>query len=173
MYFQCPGQYMVGTLSMSLQCICSVLAWYTTLCPQCLHSALSSFACFMWGFYAFTLGARMHLSGVYMVITLWFFKHFTQQKTPGYMLSFFEKKTPLWSPCAQWSNCDYIWKENTTLITMYPAITWWSHLKRTQHKNQWVLCERKPWFLSKFCLQCIHSGSEPLIETSFIKYSAM
>ena len=36
MYFQCPGQYMVGTLSMSLQCICSVPAWYTTLCPQCM-----------------------------------------------------------------------------------------------------------------------------------------
>ena len=35
MYFQCPGRYMVGTLSMSLQCICSVPAWYTTLCPQC------------------------------------------------------------------------------------------------------------------------------------------
>ena len=34
MYFQCPGQYMVGTLSMSLQCISSVPAWYTTLCPQ-------------------------------------------------------------------------------------------------------------------------------------------
>ena len=24
----------VGTLSMSLQCICSVPAWYTTPCPQ-------------------------------------------------------------------------------------------------------------------------------------------
>ena len=39
MYFQCPGRYMVGTLSMSLQCICSVPAWYTTLCPQCLFHA--------------------------------------------------------------------------------------------------------------------------------------
>ena len=39
-----------------------------------------------------TLGARMHVSRVYMVITLWVFKHFTQQKTSGYMLSFFEKK---------------------------------------------------------------------------------
>ena len=35
MYFQCPGRYIVGTLSTSLQCICSVPAWYTTLCPQC------------------------------------------------------------------------------------------------------------------------------------------
>ena len=42
-----------------------------------------------------SLGARMHLSRVYMVITLLFFKHFAQQETPGYMLSFFEKKTPL------------------------------------------------------------------------------
>ena len=123
--------------------------------------------------HAISLGARMHLSRVYMVITLWFFKHFAQQKTPRYMLSSFEKKTPLWSPCTQGSNCDYIWKKNTTLITMYPAITWWLYLKRKQHKNWWVLCERKPWFLSQFCSQCIHSGSEPLIETSFIKYSAM
>ena len=59
------------------------------------------------------------LHGDYIVI----FKHFTQQKTSGYMLSFFEKKTPLWSPCTQGSNCDYIWKKNTTLITMYPVIT--------------------------------------------------
>ena len=42
-----------------------------------------------------SLGARMDLSRVYMVITLRFFKHFAQQETPGYMLSFFEKKTPL------------------------------------------------------------------------------
>jgi len=35
MYFQCPGWYIVGTLSMSLQCICSVPAQYTTPCPQC------------------------------------------------------------------------------------------------------------------------------------------
>jgi len=34
MYFQCPGWYIVGTLSMSLQCICSVPAQYTTPCPQ-------------------------------------------------------------------------------------------------------------------------------------------
>ena len=25
---------------------------------------------------------------------------------------------------------------------MYPVITWWLHLKRKQHKNQWVLCEK-------------------------------
>jgi len=36
MYSQCPGWYIVVTLSMSLQYICSVPAWYTTLCPQCL-----------------------------------------------------------------------------------------------------------------------------------------
>ena len=53
----------------------------------------------------------MHVHRVYIMITLWFFKHFTQQKTPGYMLSFFEKKTPLWSLYTQGSNCDYIWKK--------------------------------------------------------------
>ena len=34
MYPQFPGRYIVVTSSMSLQCICSVPAWYTTLCPQ-------------------------------------------------------------------------------------------------------------------------------------------
>ena len=29
------GRYMVGTLSISLQCTCSVLVWYTTPRPQC------------------------------------------------------------------------------------------------------------------------------------------
>ena len=78
-------------------------------------------------------GVRIHLSRVYMVIKLWFFKHFAQQKTPGYMLSFlkrkphfdhhvprdqivitFEKKKPLWSQCTQRSHSDHIWKENST-----------------------------------------------------------
>ena len=56
MYWQCPGlghcreiglenseytcsvlgRYMVGTLSISLQCTCSVLVQYTTPCPQCI-----------------------------------------------------------------------------------------------------------------------------------------
>jgi len=40
MYFQCPGWYMVGTLSMSLQCICSIPAQYTTPCPQCISCLL-------------------------------------------------------------------------------------------------------------------------------------
>ena len=30
------GRYMVGTLSISLQCTCSVPVWYTTPCPQCV-----------------------------------------------------------------------------------------------------------------------------------------
>ena len=30
-----PGRYMVGTLSISLQCTCSVPVQYTTPCPQC------------------------------------------------------------------------------------------------------------------------------------------
>ena len=29
-----PGRYLIGTLSISLQCTCSVPVWYTTPCPQ-------------------------------------------------------------------------------------------------------------------------------------------
>ena len=29
------GRYRVGSLSISLQCTCSILVWYTTPCPQC------------------------------------------------------------------------------------------------------------------------------------------
>ena len=82
--------------------------------PSSASSLLNSIRCLPSLDSGVTLGARMHLSRVYMVITLWFFKDFAQQKTPGYMLSFFEKKTPLWLPCTQGSNCDYIWKENST-----------------------------------------------------------
>jgi len=120
-----------------------------------------------------SLGAKLHLSRGYMVIKLWFFKHFAQHETTGYMLSYFTKKIPLWSECTQGLHCDYIWKKHTTLITIYPAIKLWLHLKRKQHKNWWVLCERKPWFLSQFCLQCIQPESEPLIESSFTKCPAM
>ena len=32
------GGYMLGTLSISLQCTCDVLAWYAGPCPQCLET---------------------------------------------------------------------------------------------------------------------------------------
>jgi len=59
-----------------------------------------------------SLGAEVHLSRGYMVIKWWFFKHFTQQETTGYMLSYFTKKIPLWSECTQGLHCDYIWKKH-------------------------------------------------------------
>ena len=97
-----------------------------------------------------SLGARMHLSRVYMVITLWFFKHFTQQKTPGYMLSFFEKKTPLWSPCTQGSNCDYIWKKTP----LWSQCTQQSHgdciWKENSTKTSGFFVKENPSFFHNF-----------------------
>jgi len=44
---------------------------------------------------AVTLGVRVYVSRGYIVITLLFFKHFAQQETTGYMLSYFVKKIAL------------------------------------------------------------------------------
>jgi len=111
----------------------------------------------------YSLGVRVHVSRGYMVITLWFFKHFAQQETTGYMLSYFTKKIALWSPCTQGSNCDYIWKENTTLITMYPAITWWLISKRKSTKTSGFFVKENPSFFHNF----VHNVSTLDLSHSF------
>ena len=63
------------------------------------------------------------------------------------------------------------WKSNNEQIHIPRKLTGVPGCVRTVGTDS--NSERKPWFLSQFCSQCIHSGSEPLIETSFIKYSAM
>ena len=62
---------------------------------------------------------------------------------------------------SQWAHVEFFYKVPINLITMCPV------------GPCWALCERTPWFLSWFCLQCIQYMPEPLIESSFKKCSVM
>ena len=58
-----------------------------------------------------SLGAGGDLPSKYIVITLWFFRQFTQTVANDQMLSSFTKYPSILSQCDQWVLCEYIQKE--------------------------------------------------------------
>ena len=115
------------------------------------------------------LGARGHLTGGYMLITLWFFKQFVHTFPRGDMLITFWKCPSIHSQFPQGIHCDHFQKVATDGITKYPGGTWGIHCKRSYQSTPEPLFERTPWVLSQFHSQCGQHVSEPLIEMSFIK----
>ena len=59
----------------------------------------------------YALGADPHETGIYIVISFWFFKQFIQPESRGYRLNSFKKKIPIWSACNQWVHADHFQKE--------------------------------------------------------------
>ena len=56
-----------------------------------------------------TLGARGHLPGGHIEVTLWFFKQCVHTLPRGYMLDSFAMYPPLWSQCDLWSHAGHCW----------------------------------------------------------------
>jgi len=100
------------------------------------------------------LGAKGHLPRGYIEVTLRFFKQFTQKVSRGYMLGSFTMYPPLWSKCDQGSHAGHFYNVPTKVATGY-------------------FLNGSPGFFHNSPPQCVHHVSEPLVESSFIKYPAM
>ena len=68
-----------------------------------------------------------------------------------------------------WLHCSFL----NNVTSNQPVGTCWVLLQSAHQCGHWALCERTPWFLSWFCLQCTQYMPEPLIKSSFKKCPVM